>query len=279
MSPFFIAFVKPAVSKEGRPGMGLKLNRVEDEILRETLPSSEARVARLRGLRESRGRADDHMRLGDALLDLGLKYYQKEGGTDEILDLFDESAVMKLRSWEFRSEHRDGYGDAYAWRKIVSPVIAFGPASNRRRIVDIPDAVVYENGPGGSSNAMLLAAIREWLATGKLGDRYAAALERCSSKGANRWEARVLLPVLKGLEAIANSDAIAWNRALATTTDEHKREALRGELQRDVQGFMNLEGIWLLRLGLERGMTCTVDSPYLPIPLVEAACRRTASSS
>jgi len=262
--------------------MGLRLNRIEEAVARETLGDTEERVNRLRKRikTDPEPKPDRHYYLGGAALDFGLEYYQQEKPVTEILPILAEAADAILRSWELRTKNQgDGITDAVMWPRMISPVIAFGPVSIRDRLVAIPDTVIYEDGPTGTSAALLIAMIRHWLRAGELGEPHAAALERYSRDNATRRECKVLLPTVQGLEAVAKKDADAWNASLAATTADHKRDAMRGELQRDPRGYMNLEGVWLLRLGLERGMSCTVDSPYLPIFILEAACRRFASSS
>ena len=260
--------------------MGLRLNRIKEETAVRSLDFTTERVVSGREKVASKPDAKRHYYLGGHTLDLGLKYYQQERPVDVIGDLLAESAEATLKSWELRTKNQgDGVVDDVCWRKMISPVLAFGPATNRARFVAIPDAVIYENGPKGSSAALLIAAIRHWLKTDSLGNAHAAALNRYSQDNATRRECKVLLPTVQGLAALHNRDVDAWNASLAATTADHKRDAMRGELQRHPHGYMNLEGAWLLRLGLERGMACTVDSPYLPLFVFEAICKRFASSS
>lgn len=261
--------------------MGLKLNRVDDEHILENLPFEEEMLdsARLE-LQQLGPNADRCYEVGEWALTYALDLYQQERPASETLELLAEAAEMMLRNWELRTEHQGGgFMDAASWHEVMSLAITFGSVSNRARIVAVPDAVVYEYGPEGTADALLVRAIRHWLGTGELGEPYEAALARFGSKAASRWETRLLLPAAEGLAAVANGDDVVWNKSLAAMTAEHKHQALRGNLQRSAQAFINLKAIWLLRLGLDRGMQCSVDSPYLPIPLVEAACRRFSSPS
>lgn len=90
----------------------------------------------------------------------------------------------------------------------------------------------------------------------------------CSSDRASKEEMKFLLPKIRGVKAIMDSDQPAFHRAITDLVEAHKWEALRGEYRLMYEGLICLPGLMLAQLGREKQMDVTVKSDYLPLHLL-----------
>lgn len=93
--------------------------------------------------------------------------------------------------------------------------------------------------------------------------------QRCASARASREDRRFLQPSLAGMIAVVEGDERAWRLALAQLVEAHAEEAAHGDLQLQVEGLVCLRALMLARLGLDAGLDCDIDSPYLPLYLYD----------
>ena len=91
----------------------------------------------------------------------------------------------------------------------------------------------------------------------------------CTSDIASREEFVFLVPKLRGLRALEAGDESAWNQAIADLVQAHEVEARCGAYRRLPDGLLCLPALMLLELGRERGLACSVESPYVPPSLLE----------
>ena len=96
--------------------------------------------------------------------------------------------------------------------------------------------------------------------------------QRNIQANAERGEAFAKLFVLKtrALLAVLQKDARAFQTLLEQIAQAHSLEAKRGRLRREAGGLLCLDGMALAALARRAPLTFSMDSPYLPLPLLEA---------
>ncbi len=67
---------------------------------------------------------------------------------------------------------------------------------------------------------------------------------------------------------VSSKDAVLLNESIAILVREHETEAKHGENQKSTRGFICFPGLIFAHLGMEAGLQCNVESPYLPLQLL-----------
>jgi hypothetical protein len=177
------------------------------------------------------------------------------------------AAALRRRPPAEEGDHRGPYESEL----FLDVVGAFGDDSARRLCAGLrPDQLRWPRHAMHETQAMYLTQLQRILA----GDRLdpAAAHEiarRCTSAQASREDRRFLRPSLEGLAAVERADERAWNVALAQLVEAHAEEATQGDFKFQPEGMVCMRALMLAGLGLDAGMDCRIDSPYLPIYLYD----------
>jgi len=247
-----------------------RLNAIPEARLRElwtTLPEQLAnllqRPVRLESTDESAGRMALTLAMaGHALSEDGAviaHYFVQSAGH--------LAAGLAQRPPAEEGEHRGPYESEL----FLNVAGAFGDESARRLCAGLrPDQLRWPRHAAHETQAMYLEQLQRTLA----GDRLdAAAMQevarRCASAQASREDRRFVQPALEGLAAIERADDRAWNVALAQLVEAHAEEAGQGDLKFQPEGLVCMRALMLAGLGLEAGLDCRIDSPYLPIYLFD----------
>lgn len=177
------------------------------------------------------------------------------------------AAALRQRPPAEEGDHRGPYESEL----FLDVVGAFGDDTARRLCAGLrPDQLRWPRHAMHETQAMYLTQLQRILA----GDRLdpAAAQEiamRCTSAQASREDRRFLRPSLEGLAAVERADERAWNVALAQLVEAHAEEATQGDFKFQPEGLVCMRALMLAGLGLDAGMDCGIDSPYLPIYLYD----------
>jgi hypothetical protein len=118
--------------------------------------------------------------------------------------------------------------------------------------------------------AEYLDVLRNFLNTHKLDQEGWKKVEaQCLRVTASRYDAQLTLAKLRCLKGMDAGDSELLNRGITTLVEDHENEAKRGENQRSTRGFICFPGLMFAYLGADLKMVCTVQSPYLPLRLLD----------
>jgi hypothetical protein len=254
--------------------MPLKLNKIADDIVRENIVNNRARVESfLAADNSSPMRADPvrySRRLADAALELGLGLHQQESDREEIRRNL-ALAGAQLCSL-FLLDSPKAALSPLEFEKALALSTCFCPPGVYQSLSTPPSSRFFADPKALAFYEVLahyLDVARNFVTSGQL-DRTAlnSAVAECQRSNAGRYDAQVNLAKLKALEAIDGGDAESLNQSIAILIADHENEALRGENQRSTRGFLSLPALMFANLGATRNLVCTIESPYLPLPLL-----------
>lgn len=255
--------------------MGRKLNKISDERVRENLQEQLEWLTPRLAAPVPPGPAtaqEKHLStLGSIACEVGLMLYHQEKPPEEIRPYLARAAEFSLRALSLRgTPGPDEYRSLWEFEKAVNLTVCFGPAVGRAQAAVIP-AWKYRapEHPEHQPFADYLEALKAYLIGARPDDAAWQRLERHGlSDVASKEDRLFLLPKVQGLRAVATSEAATWNQALTALVKAHEAEAKRGELKLRFDGFICLPALMLAQLGRERGLSCDVRSPYLPLDLL-----------
>lgn len=259
--------------------MVLKLNDVafddftlnmlaEDE---ESIPAGEVRA------REPGLTTDERLRrlaaCGEAILDVAFMHYALERPSGAIVPLLQHGA----RTHATRLEVAEAGDQTFSWyyAQYVSWGTAFADGPTRQRLNSLPSlARLMQRDNGALYSHILTSFLR-----GETVDEPLAALRTaCMDRKATKFLSTTVLACTDAMRATLDGNAPALNQALEDLVTQHKQD-VKGEYRTlALRGFMNAYGLFYVRIALERGIPLTIDSPYLPIWLVDL-CRTTPPSA
>lgn len=259
--------------------MSLVLNGInKDEFVQtELLPTANRRLARSLAKEppSEPSAASYHWQfVGGHRQRVGLLNYQQERPYEEILEHFRPACDALARKYELRPTLSGGL---MPWHLIkdMSFAVAFGDGAVRDRFARLPSTLYATEDPEDVTSRDYLDALRAVL-RGEPRDM-TAILEACSRRTASRFETLHIRPLVRCLSAVLAGDGPGLDSSLQECLRRHLKD-VKGELRTDVEGFMVIDALVHVRLALERGIPITVESPYLPISLVERAWKTTPSS-
>ena len=210
-------------------------------------------------------------------IDIGLMRYQQEAADDTVVDAFRHAATAGSLHWTARTEpaHSNERLTLTSW----SWVIAFGSVEERKNLSLVPaERFAKRDDKDYAETRALLRVLQGYLATGALDLKAAdAVIATAGKKKASHADVKVAKPYAQGLIALVQGKADEWNAAMEVLVKDHEHEAFRGELVDLPNGYMAAIPLSLLRLGLERGLVCTIKSLHLPVRLVEQAWKLSVS--
>lgn len=259
--------------------MSLVLNGIsKDEFVQtELLPWAEKRLTRVltKVPPTNSSEAAYHWQfLASIRAEVGLLYYQQERPHVEILEHFRPACDALARKYELRPTLSGGL---MPWHLIkdMSFAVAFGDGAVRDRFAGLPSTLYATEDPEDVTSRDYLDALRSVL-RGEPRDM-TPILEACSRRTASRFETLHIRPLVRCLSAVLAGDGPGLDSSLQECLRRHLKD-VKGELRTDVEGFMVIDALVHVRLALERGIPITVESPYLPVSLVERAWKTTPSS-
>ncbi|WP_134496553.1 Imm49 family immunity protein [Microvirga pakistanensis] len=254
--------------------MGLRLNKISDAVIRENLLQS---IALLQSLQETaapeagRQRERHLVSIADLNFEIGTMTYQQEGSPAEV-----RAALAKAGQYFLEGIHGRQPPNAtdsrnpYEFEKAISLVVCFCDTSFRKSLGSFrEDKYRYPPHLETQLFGEYLVELIKFLSRGTLdAEVLASVIKRAKADSASRDDHVFTLAKARGLQALQAGNVSEWERAVVELVDAHRDEALKGEYKLLADGFIALPALMLARLGMERGYTCRVNSPYLPFGLL-----------
>jgi|GEM_PF-5965447 len=258
--------------------MGLKLNKISDEIIRENLERElqwmEKRLAAPPPPEDDPVQVEKYYYyLAIGSCDIGLMLYQQERPPAEIRTHLKRAGEAFLRSIEVRPMPKGTeYRSPWEFEKAVNLIVCFYNEELRVKASQIPPwKYRHPPHPEHDAYARYLEALKKYIGGNELDDEeLAQVITHCLSDAASKEDRMFLLPKSEGLKAVARQQPNNSERAIGDVVKAHETEAQRGEYRRSRDGLMSLPALMLAKLCLERGMACSVSSPYLPLQLLDS---------
>ena len=254
--------------------MPLKLNKISDDVIKENIPRNRERVKKFQTADPSSKMRSDAVRYAtryaDAAEDLALGLYQQQGDPQEIRHYLAIAAKELLHVLSLQGENASlvpiDFEAALALAVCFCDKSVYDPAST------VPVTRFFSNPESLSFFAVLvqyLDVLRKFLSTNTLAqEAWQRALAECSKSNAGKYDAVVTKSKLNALKAVATGDPALLNENIAILIEDHENEAKRGENQNSRRGFICMPALMFARLGADRKLPVTVQSPYLPLYLL-----------
>jgi hypothetical protein len=165
-----------------------------------------------------------------------------------------------------------GYRSPWEFSEALDLVAAFGDAATQQKARMVQEwQYRSSSSPEEDALALYLDVLKKYFGGGPLDEDACARVEaHAGADVASKLDRLFLWPDVRALRAMRSGDGAEWNDALLRLVTAHAQEAMRGEYRFRTIGLMCLPGLRLARFGLDRSMRCTVESPYLPLDLLEA---------
>jgi hypothetical protein len=256
--------------------MTLKLNDIVfDDFNIANLARSESRL----GMIEARAEASDVpvperlSRLsiaGEKAVGIALEHYALERDRAGIVAYARRGAAWLAR-WAELPDSRVPPVITWYYAQYVSWATAFADPSTRQRLNALPSSASETHREAGALYSHILTAFLR----GEIIDEPLAALRMaCMDRKATKFLSTTVLACTDAMRATLDGNAAGLNQALEDLVAQHKQD-VKGEYRTNaLRGFMNAYGLFYVRIALERGIPLTIDSPYLPVWLVDL-CRTT----
>lgn len=256
----------------------MTLNRIADEVIDERLREHREALATWLAAPPAdpsvRARQNYHAAVGRRARDAGLLLSQRKGTPQEVRALLQAGAASALEALTLRLRPEPAVGDFRRlgeFREIVNLVGAFGDVTLRGQAASVPEwQYRFPVSAEDDARALYLDVLKRYLNGEPLDQSACARVEaHAAAAVASKEDCLFLLPDVRALWALASGNTAQFQEALAQLVAAHEREAMRGENRFKTTGLMCLPGLRLARFALDQGLRCTVQSPYLPLDLLE----------
>lgn len=206
---------------------------------------------------------------------LGRIYYQQEDASKsrKYLKLASEALANEIFHEE-KPQIIEHTRTPWIYIKAIELAVSFGNKYDIDLLTSIEDIKFIHGTPEHVAKCKLLAytafALRAFLKSGSIESSLLTDLVALSeSKNVNREEKHFIVPVVHGLQALLEEDKNAWDASVQEALDAHLKEVKSGDYRDDVDGFICMPGMMLIKLGADKGWQSTIDSLYLPKQLME----------
>jgi len=263
------------------PHLGLKLNKISDQLAEREIKDNLQSIPRLLAKLEAQLEAPEYgvesldyllEKLAESNFETGTLLYQQKEPREEIISHLRSAAEYYIKFLSTRGEPEELLSRFVGnFEKTIELASCFVEKGLRRKLAGIerwqyyfPECDEYR------TRADYLEVEKRFVANGVFDEAEFQRLEDyCSSDRASKEEREFLLPKIKGVKAIVSGDKDALNRAIENLLEAHKLEALQGVYRLMCDGLICLPGMMLAQLGRERNIAVTVRSDYLPLRLLE----------
>ena len=256
--------------------MSLKLNKVKNDYLDRSRSRSERAIENNFPLyRDNKTDLKLVHRILLSSKNLGHIYYQQEEEKQSSmhLKLAAEAAANDLFLQDL-PEIIEHTRTPWIYIKAIELAVSFGNENDLKTLTKIEDIKFIHGTPEHVAKCQLLAytafALRAFLKSGSVESSLLTDLVALSeSKNVNREEKHFIVPVVHGLKALLEEDKDAWEASVQEALDAHLKEVKSGDYRDDIDGFICMPGMMLIKLGADKGWQSTIDSLYLPKQLME----------
>jgi hypothetical protein len=268
--------------------MGLRLNKLADDRILESLPHTVRRIETSNAWLTQNPSPDIqklircHEGLAQNHLDAGLRLYQLERNHDEVAAHLHSAARHAIAYFQLLQKPSESEMRQFSqFEQLLNLLICFGTAEMRNAAGGIPKEIYhfttgshykesYAPSPPEEGIIEYLEILKN-VAGGKHWDEsaYQHAQMMCRDEKATRRERVVTLAKLGAVWAEVHGNSDIWNQKITEIVTEHKQVAMRGDWKHDINAFICLPGLAMAQLGRQRGLTCALQSPYLPLDLLQ----------
>jgi hypothetical protein len=256
--------------------MVLKLNDIVfDDFNISALAEDESGLAALEERSREAG-PDPSQRLkrlsiaGERALVIALKHYALERDSGGVR-AYAARGAAHLCAWLEMPESTRPPVITWYYAQYVSWATAFADPATRSRLGSVPAHAALPHRDNGALYSYILTA---FLRGETIDEPLDALREQCLDRKATKFLSTTVLACTDAMRATLDGNTAALNQALEDLVAQHKQD-VKGEYRTNaLRGFMNAYGLFYVRIALERGIPLTIDSPYLPVWLVDL-CRTT----
>jgi hypothetical protein len=254
--------------------MSLKLNKIENNIVAENVANNRTRLENFLSADSSSPMRSDPVRyarrLSDAAIELGLGLYQQEGSPDEIRRSFD-LAGSHLCSI-LLIDRPNAALSPLEFEKALALASCFSQPAVLADIASVPFGKFFSDAQALAFYAILARSLdldRNYITSGQFDQAAWQQLETsCLQNNADKYDAVATLAKLRALKAVSTGDAAMFNASIETLVKDHEDQAQHGENQRSSRAFICFPALMFVHLGAARNLVCSVQSPYLPVQLL-----------
>lgn len=251
--------------------MALKLNRVtpqecESEIASYTVDVAEMLAADPGPTEERKLRY--YTQLSNFLLWLALYEYMAERPDRVVVDHLTRAAAVRQTMYE--QQHAlggVGYGDLASFEETLALIECFGAPERRPMLEQIPESAYrFPVEKKDEHYALYVHALKLAVARGEVEE---ASLTRLRDAFDRRPGPDDIAVQARALAALAVGDPADFNQHLTAIVRRHAAGTKRGELSDSTDGFVCMAGMALGGLARRLHVPVAVESPYLPLRLLD----------
>jgi hypothetical protein len=255
--------------------MPLALNKRKNDVIEEDIEHGRASLAKRqqRNPGEHAGDQETHFaRLADIAVELGLAAYQQELPKQEVVNylaLAAESLMKMYASRQNRAAVQTERNPMMWLLRDFGAVVCFGDLSRRRELGDLQRWKYDDETSSFGKLHPLIEAVQRHLRGETVPKSFEAALLEMRARKATSRDVEIFAPLGDALLGVLEINGKVWNDGLQKYLDWHVEQSLYGDWKLLPKAFIALPALGFAKLGIERGLTCTVQSPYLPLFLIE----------
>lgn len=207
---------------------------------------------------------------GEESLGIAFQHYALERDSAGLL-AYCRRGSRGLAAWLEIPESTQSPVITWYYAQYASWATAFADAPTRKRLNLLPSSAAETHRDNGALYSHILTS---FLRGEGVDEPLATLRAACLDRKATKFLATTVLACTDAMRATLDGNAPALNQALEDLITQHKQD-VKGEYRTlALRGFMNAYGLFYVRIALERGIPLTIDSPYLPVWLVDL-CRTT----
>jgi hypothetical protein len=238
--------------------MTRSLTQMREDVVREIVSEVEAKIA-ARG--EAGVRWRDHF-------DLAAYRYELEIDRASVLCAFAATIRAGVAAYA-HAPKLDSIRTPFYFGQLTGIVAAFGGPADRARIAAIPrNHFLMPEMPEYTAMADAYSALQSYL--DGTPDHGIARRAVEAQQRRDRDSFHYSRPLARAVLGLADGDAAVVTAAVAAMADLHLHLAREGDLQTGAAGCIAVLPLGVMRLARERGLECTLDSPYVPLELLRA---------
>lgn len=239
--------------------MTRQLTRIPEDIVRQEVGEIEQEIAT----------ANERVGWRDCL-HYGACLYELEREPEVIRTAFRRAVELGIIAYE-RAKDPPGpaHRTPFDFSQLLGIVTSFGSVSERQRIGAIHRrAFLWPEDPFYAVVADTCQVFQSYLRGDPDLDEASRVSELSRAENADREVVEYWAPLAHALLALENRDAVALTKDIVTMTRHHEHLARRGDLQFNPKGMIAVLPLGLVRLARDAGLTCQIDSPYVPFDLL-----------
>ncbi|MAD47326.1 MAG: hypothetical protein CMI02_05190 [Oceanospirillaceae bacterium] len=220
-------------------------------------------------------KVDITTRISEYSKNLGFIFYQQEDNdrSRRYLKIAAEASAYEL-FYQEPPQIIEHTRTPWEYIEALEIVTSFGSMEDLNMLLDVDEIKFFHGTAEELEECQFLADtafwLREYLSNETLEKGLIDKLIKLSvSKRIGREEKHFVVPLVNGLKALVEDDRNSWNASIQQALDAHLKEIKSGDYRDDIQGFICMPGMMLIKLGANKGWHTDIDSLYLPKQLME----------